>query len=170
MKGIHDQHQYQSSEHQSNNFINSVFWSLLKTSLRTTPPCTSRCLVTNTRSSQDKYCTRSNNHLWSKDLFRSYIIEFNRSTDLDGTAPPFPIPTFPILVVHWRSPGCFLSPIHHLLLLFIFLPFCLFVSLSKLIFNGSYLFIIVHVSSLKFGWYPSESCVLSFCLSVLIYL
>ena len=53
------------------NFINSVFWSLLKTSLRTTPPCTSRCLVTKIRSSKDEWSTKSNNHLWSTDLFRS---------------------------------------------------------------------------------------------------
>ena len=53
------------------NFINSVFWSLLKTSLRTTPPCTSRCLVTKIRSSKDEWSTESNNHLWSTDLFRS---------------------------------------------------------------------------------------------------
>ena len=53
------------------NFINSVFWSLLKTSLRTTPPCTSRCLVMKIRSSKDEWSTKSNNHLWSTDLFRS---------------------------------------------------------------------------------------------------
>ena len=48
----------------------------------------------------------------------------------------------------------------------IFLPFCLFVFLSKSIFNSSCLFILVHPSSLKFGWKPSEACVLSFCLPV----
>ena len=53
------------------NFINSVFWSLLKTSLRTTPACTSRCLVMKIRSSKDEWSTESNNHLWSTDLFRS---------------------------------------------------------------------------------------------------
>ena len=45
----------------------------------------------------------------------------------------------------------------------IFLPFfCLFFFLSQLIFNSSYWFTLVHLSSLKFGWNPSERCVLSF--------
>ena len=49
---------------------------------------------------------------------------------------------------------------------FVFFSFCLFVFLSKLVFNSSFLFILFHLSSLKFGWKPSESCVLSFRLSV----
>ena len=34
------------------------------------------------------------------------------------------------------------------------------------ILNSSYFFILVHLSSFKFGWNPSESCVLSFRLSI----
>ena len=34
------------------------------------------------------------------------------------------------------------------------------------ILNSSYLFILVHLSSFQFGWNPSESCVLSFRLSI----
>ena len=34
-------------------------------------------------------------------------------------------------------------------------------------FNSSNLFVLVHLSSLKFEWKGSNSCVLSFCLSVL---
>ena len=51
-------------------------------------------------------------------------------------------------------------------IVFVFFSFCLFVFLSKLVFNSSFLFILFHLSSLKFGWKPSESCVLSFRLSV----
>ena len=43
-----------------------------------------------TRSSKDECSIGSNNHLMSTDLFRSQIIEFNRSKNLDDTAPsPF---------------------------------------------------------------------------------
>ena len=68
-----------------------------------------------TRSSKDECSTRSNNDLRSTDLFRSKIIEFNRSKNLDDVAPSHtpPQPPFYILVGHWRMLGCFLSPNHH---------------------------------------------------------
>ena len=61
-------------------------------------------LFVGTRSSMIECSTGSNNHLRCSDLFRSYIIEFNRSKDLDDTAPaPLPIPPFSILVFLWRQ-------------------------------------------------------------------
>ena len=50
----------------------------------------------------------------------------------------------------------------------IFLPFSLFVFLSELIFLIVNIcsYYVVHLSSLKFGWKPSEFYVLSFSLSV----
>ena len=51
-----------------------------------------------TRSCKDECSTVSNNHLRSTDRFGSYIIEFNRSTDLDDTAFPPPIPIAPFLI------------------------------------------------------------------------
>ena len=43
-----------------------------------------------TRSSKDECSTGWSNHHRSTDRFRSYIIEFNRSIDLDDTPPPNP--------------------------------------------------------------------------------
>ena len=71
------------------------------------------------------------------------------------------------LVVHWRSPGCLLSPVYHLL------SFCLFVSLffcdPVLVFLFDCLpvisslcflswFTLVHHSSLEIVQMPSEAC------------
>ena len=57
------------------------------------------------------------------DQLDQYIIEFNRSSDLDDTArPPLPTPQppFAILVVLWRSSIFLLSPVFQLSL-FVFL-------------------------------------------------
>ena len=87
----------------------------------------------------------SNNPLRSTDRFRSFIIEFNRSKDLDDTThPPFPIPPFSILVVH-----CIGGHLDVFLVPFI-------------VFSPSFLFILVHLCSLEVEAFR----VLSVCLSV----
>ena len=54
-------------------------------------------------------------------------------------------PPFLILVVHWKSTGCFFSPTHRL---FVFFSLCLFVFLlSQLIFHSSCQFNLVHWNS-----------------------
>ena len=76
------------------------------------------------------------------------------------TLPPLSAsPPFSILGLHWRSSGCLLSTIHHLL---IFLHFRLFVLVNL------YKFILVHLGSLEFLWEPSGSCALSFRIFVFL--
>ena len=123
-------------------------------------------LISETRSS------RMNVPLTFNHSSNRQIIQINRSKDLDDTAPH---PFFDLS--SWRSSGSFLSPNHRL---FVFLSFCLFVFLSFCFSSSS--FILVHLSSLKFVWKPSESSFLSFqilscclsvialCLSVLVFI
>ena len=61
-------------------------------------------------------------HLKSTDHLDQLIIEINRSTDLHDTAPPSTSSPFPILIVQWRSSGCFLRLIHCLFVLSSFWP------------------------------------------------
>ena len=85
-------------------------------------------------SSEDEYSTDVQSFVLKIDHPDQLIIVFNRSKDLDDTAPPLPhIPLFRsyYIVVHWRSSGCLLSPIISFVhLSSVFSSFCIFVSLS----------------------------------------
>ena len=61
-------------------------------------------------------------HLKSTDHLDQLIIEINRSKDLHDTAPPPTSSPFPILIVQWRSSGCFLRLIYCLFVLSSFWP------------------------------------------------